>query len=190
MTGAMPRRMGNEHPLIAPSGAVRTRDGLITYTVLDHQWRAFCNGLGIGSLADDPRFATSGGRQSHREALNAVLEPIFERRMSKEWLEVLRGIDVLCSRINDYASLVHDPQVEHNGLIGVVRDESGRELPQVSNPVRLGSATPGQRPPPRLGEHTVEILRSELRMGDADVERLIGANIAVCPGRSAAGATT
>lgn len=189
MTGMAPRRMGNEHPLIAPAGAVRTRDGLISYTVLDHQWRAFCGGLGIAALADDPRFATSGERQRNRDALNGELKPIFERRTSNEWVEVLRGIDVLCSQINDYVSLVRDPQVEHNGLIGVVRDESGRELPQVRNPVRVGTDAPAPRPPPRLGEHTLEILRSELGMVDPEIEHMLAANIAVSTDVAAAGVT-
>ena len=66
LTGQLPKRQGNAHPLIAPSGAVKTKDGHIVFTVLDHQWTGFCAGLGLAALATDPRFATSTDRQKNR----------------------------------------------------------------------------------------------------------------------------
>ena len=106
LTGKAPRRLGNEHPLIAPSGAVRTADGQINYTVFDHQWPAFCESMGVASLASDARFADTGRRQRNRDALNAELGAIFATRTSREWLERLREMDILCAPINEYPALV------------------------------------------------------------------------------------
>lgn len=180
LTGTPPRRLGNEHPLIAPSGSTRTADGRINYTVFDHQWRDFCSRMGLAALADDRRFADTGSRQKNRDALNTELQAIFVTRTSAEWLRQLREMDVLCAPINDYTALVEDPQVRHNGLVTSVADPTSREIPMLRNPVRVGAASPGYSVPPRLGEHTREILMGEMGLGGERVEQLIAAGIVVC----------
>ena len=179
MTGRAPRRLGNEHPLIAPSGAACTADGQINYTVFDHQWRAFCENLGLERLADDPRFAGTGGRQTHRDALNAELQAVFGTRTSREWLEKLRAIDVLCAPIHEYPELVLDAQVKHNEVLGTVRARD-RELPMIRNPVRVGEEAARLAAPPRLGEHTREVLASELDYSLDRIEALLATRAALC----------
>ena len=179
LTGREPRRLGNEHPLIAPSGAARTADGQINYTVFDHQWRAFCAGLGLERLADDPRFAGTGGRQTNRDALNAELHAVFRTRTSAEWLEKLRAIDVLCAPIHEYPALVRDPQVRHNAIVGSVAAADGRELPVLRNPVRVGEAPGPCSAPPRLGEHTREVLSRELGYAPDRIDALLASRAAI-----------
>lgn len=173
LTGALPLRQGNAHPLIAPSGAVRTSDGHIVFTVLDHQWPGFCDGLGLAALAADARFATSALRQQHRAELQAALEPVFLERASRDWLVRLRELDVLCSPINDYAALEADAQVRHNGLFG-----SAGGVPTIRNPVRVGAET-RHRPPPGRGEHSRSILGGDLKLESAEVERLLALGAAL-----------
>ena len=173
LTGQVPKRQGNAHPLIAPSGAVKTRDGHIVFTVLDHQWTGFCDGLGLAALATDPRFATSADRQKNRLALDAALAATFAARTNTEWLARLRELDVLCSPINDYASLREDPQVKHNGLLG-----SAGGVPAIRNPVRVGGERE-HRPPPRRGEHTKDVLARDLVLEPPDVERLVALGAAL-----------
>lgn len=179
LTGKAPRRLGNEHPLIAPSGAARTADGQINYTVFDHQWRAFCANLGLERLADDPRFAGTGGRQSNRDALNAELQAVFATRTSREWIEKLRAIDVLCAPIHEYPALVQDAQVKHNEVLGTVA-AGERDLPMIRNPVRVGEDPAHLAAPPRLGEHTREVLASELDYSLERIEALLAARVALC----------
>ena len=186
LTGKVPRRLGNEHPLIAPSGAVKTADGRINFTVFDHQWRAFCDGIGLPGLADDARFRDTGGRQQNRDALNAELARVFATRGSQAWLTELRRLDILCAPINDYAALVADSQVLHNGVVDRVNDAAGRAIPMLRNPVRVGDSAPRYSAPPRLGEHTREVLERELGLAAADVDQLIsrGAALACEPLRA------
>jgi crotonobetainyl-CoA:carnitine CoA-transferase CaiB-like acyl-CoA transferase len=179
LTGKTPRRLGNEHPLIAPSGAVRTNDGQINFTVFDHQWPDFCAKLGLAPLAADARFADSGLRQQNRDALNRELAAVFETRSSGEWIDALRQMDVLCAPINDYPALVEDSQVRHNEIVGSVRDAGHRAIPMLRNPVRLDANPPKLSAPPRLGEHTRQILRSELGFDEARVAQFISAGIAL-----------
>ncbi len=158
MTGKVPERLGNSHPLIAPSGAARASDGAFIFTVFDHQWVRFCEGLGRTALATDPRFATSGARQVHRDALSAELAPLFASREKAQWIEALRAMDVLCAPINSYPELIGDAQVRHNGLIASTSDAGGQDYPMLRNPVRLQDSQTAMAAPPRLGEHTRELL--------------------------------
>jgi len=174
LTGALPRRQGNAHPLIAPSGAVRTQDGHIVLTVLDHQWKRFCEGLGLSALAADPRFATSPARQQNRAALDEALAPAFLAKSSAAWLVRLRELDILCAPINDYASLREDAQLRHNRLIG-----NAGGVPVIRNPVRVGGEAV-HRPPPARGEHTRGVLSGDLRLEPAEVERLVALGAALC----------
>ena len=123
---------------------MRTADGQINFTVFDHQWEAFCRGMGLEPLVADPRFAGTGQRQVHRDALNVELAKVFATRTSAEWLERLRVIDILCAPIHEYPELVRDAQVVHNQVLGVAPAACGRELPMVRNPVRVGDE-PGFR---------------------------------------------
>lgn len=186
LTGQVPRRLGNEHPLIAPSGSVGTSDGRINFTVFDHQWRAFCAGIGLPALADDERFRDSGGRQGNRDALNAELARVFATRTSREWLAQLRQLDILCAPINDYAALVADPQVVHNDTVQHVADAGGRAIPMLRNPVRVGDSPGRYGAPPRLGEHTRELLERELGLAPGDIDNLITSGVArACEPRAA-----
>ncbi len=173
LTGQQPRRLGNEHPLIAPSGAVRTSDAALSFTVLDHQWARFCAGIGLPGLVNDPRFAGSASRQRHRDALSTELAAVFRTRSAADWVVALREMDVLCAPINEYPALVADPQVVHNDLIGSTQDAAGHAIPMLRNPVRMeGEAVPCA-PPPRLGEHSLSILKHELGVPDRTVDDLV-----------------
>lgn len=177
MTGKLPERLGNDHPLIAPSGAMRTSDGAICFTVFDHQWPAFCEGLGLSELAVDARFASSGERQRHRDALRAVLEPVFAAATRTQWLARLRTMDVLCAPINDYRDLVADPQVRHNALFGRIDGTDGG-YPAIRNPVRLGSSgAVAPSAPPRLGEHTRDILERSCGIAPARIAELLARKV-------------
>jgi len=189
LTGSPPRRLGNDHPLIAPSGAARTRDGLISYTVLDHQWTRFCEGVGRPALAGDPRFADSPTRQRNRAALAKILDAVFLERSSGDWLATLRGIDVLCAPINDYAALVQDPQVVHNRIVGKTADGDGNPIPMLRNPLHPAGDAPAYAAPPRIGEHSRRILAEELGYDAEAVQALVDSRAVREPMRDPAGAT-
>jgi crotonobetainyl-CoA:carnitine CoA-transferase CaiB-like acyl-CoA transferase len=172
VTGKEPRRVGNQHPLSAAAGVYRTRDGAISFTVMERKWAGFCAGLALRRLADDPRFATAGARQNNREALREVLVPMFLARSTGEWLEILRGMDLNCSPINNYPSLLEDPQVVHNGLLKAFSGAGVGSLPTLRTPVRLEGEPPRLAPPPRKGEHSNDILARELGYAAAEIVAL------------------
>ncbi len=181
LTGRAPRRVGNDHPLIAPSGTFHASDGALTLTVFDHQWPAFCAGLERPQWVDDPRFASSELRQRHRDELGAALAPLLRSRTRAEWLAELRRIDVPCAPVNEYPDLVADAQVQHNGLVGSVQDGQGRSVPDIRGAIRLQAPSTPARAAPRLGEHTRELLGGLAGCTPQQVAALLARGAALAP---------
>jgi len=181
MTGEIPRRNGNDHPMIAPSGAFRTKDGWVYFTVIEHMWQRFCAGVGLPQLPDDPRFADNALRMRNREALNALIAPTMEQRSTDECLALLRTVDVPSSRINDYAGVLADPQVRHCGVFSEADHPLLGKLPVVKGGVVLeGEETP-YRHPPVNGEHTRSVLREVLAYPPERIEDLLRRGVVRVP---------
>ncbi|MEJ1978669.1 MAG: CoA transferase [Acetobacteraceae bacterium] len=180
VTGQIPPRLGNDHPMTTPSGAFRTQDGSICLTVMDHMWTKFCQGIGVENLVADPRFETSNARQQNRDALRALLNPVFATRTSADWLLLLRRVDILCAPINAYPALVEDPQIRHNELLHWVAGAGGKRLPMLRNPVRLEGEPTRFEVPPAIGEHTRDVLAEVLGYSDTEIETAIIEGAVVC----------
>ena len=194
MTGNLPPRLGNAHPLIAPSGLVQTADQPIALTVLDHQWQRFCKAMNFDELYDDPRFATNELRFEHRTALLAAISSGFADRSAAEVIDDLRRNDFLCAPVNTYAEVCTDPQAVHNESIVHATHATLGRVPMLANPIRTGDDDGLFRVGPGLGEHTREVLVTDLGLTPADVDILASAGAIVCggavPAESAAGSVS
>ncbi|WP_327654408.1 CaiB/BaiF CoA transferase family protein [Streptomyces sp. NBC_00483] len=168
--GVVPRAMGNKHPSIAPYEVLDAKDRPLALAVgNDRQFGALCTELGMPGLADDPRFASNTARVAHREELLAELTERLRERGADEWFETLTAVGVPCGPINDLGEAF--AFAERLGLDPRVHiDDPNREAPaaQVANPIRLSAAPAAYvTAPPRLGEHTEQIL-AELGLSAAD----------------------
>ncbi len=181
LTGQMPRRLGNAHPNIVPYQLLATEDGYFTLAVgNDSQFRKFCEFAGRPELADDERFRTNGNRVKNRTVLMGLIEAIARTRPTQDWVEGLVRLGVPAGPVNDVAGVFRDPQVLHRGMkISLPNPEAqGGAVPLIGNPIQL-SETPVtyRRPPPRLGQHTDEVLREMLGLSRAELARLRAAGI-------------
>ncbi|MFD7292025.1 CaiB/BaiF CoA transferase family protein [Streptomyces sp. NPDC059897] len=159
--GVVPRAMGNKHPSIAPYEVVDAKDRPLALAVgNDRQFGALCAELGVPALAEDPRFASNTARVAHRDELLAELTERLRERGADEWFETLTAVGVPCGPINDLGEAF--AFAERLGLDPRVHiDDPNREAPaaQVANPIRLSAAPAAYvTAPPRLGEHTEQIL--------------------------------
>jgi crotonobetainyl-CoA:carnitine CoA-transferase CaiB-like acyl-CoA transferase len=173
-TGVPPGRIGNLHPNIVPYQPFRSADGeLIVACGNDNLFRKLCDAAGCGALADDARFATNGKRVENRVELTRLLQQVFERRRTAEWLEILEAAGVPNGPINDLAQVFAEPQVQARGIRIEVEHPVAGKLPLVASPMRF-SATPVEHrlAPPLLGQHTEEVLRDLLGRSAADIARL------------------
>lgn len=148
VSGEAPNRMGNAHPNIAPYQTFAVADGWIIVAVgNDGQFRKLCGILGLGSLADDERFATNADRVRERQALTAALAPAFSQRRRDELLTALASSGVPAGPINDVAQVFADPQVVARGL----RIETDG-VPGVASPIVMdGKRQVAEKGSPGLG---------------------------------------
>jgi len=173
-TGSAPKRIGNLHPNIVPYQPFKTADGnVILACGNDNLFRKFCEAAGCAELADDPRFASNGKRVENRAELTRLLQAVFSRRGTKEWVELLEAAGVPNGPINDVAQVFGEPQVKARGIKVELEHPVAGKLPTVASPMRF-SATPVEYKlaPPVLGQHTEEILRGLLQLDDAAIARL------------------
>ena len=156
VSGTVPQRLGNAHPNIVPYQTFETLDGAITVAVgNDTQFRRLCDVIGTTQLAGDPRFATNQGRVTHREVLVPLLAATIRLRHRDELLAALEQKEIPAGPVNTLAEVFADPQVVARGM----RIELDR-IPSIRTPIVFSEAQLAlQRPSPRLGEHTAEVLR-------------------------------
>jgi len=173
-TGKPPKRIGNLHPNIVPYQPFKTADGnVILACGNDNLFRKFCAAAGCTELADDARFAGNGKRVENRAELTRLLQAVFAKRGTREWVEILEAAGVPNGPINDVAQVFEEPQVKARGIRVELDHPVAGRLPTVASPMRF-SATPVEYKlaPPVLGQHTEEILRGLLQLDDAAIERL------------------
>ena len=159
-TGRVPVRYGSAHPTIVPYQAFPTADGHIMIAVgNDGLWRRFAPAVGLGDLAEDPRYATNPDRVRNRDELLPLIEKALAARDAAEWSEVLAKAGVPAGRINTVDQALAHPQVVARGMVAETEHATAGTVRTVASPVKLSASPPQVRTaPPRHGEHTDDIL--------------------------------
>ncbi|SAL71018.1 carnitine dehydratase [Caballeronia arvi] len=120
--------------------------------------RDICAALQIEDMSIDPRFCNLNQQFAHKAELQRVLRERFASDSREFWLARLEEQDLLCAPVRDLREALVDPQTLHNGLI-MAGDGEGQTVRLIGSPIELSNAPVTlRRAPPRLGQHTVEIL--------------------------------
>ena len=144
----------------------------------DNLYRKFCVAAGCSHYASDPRFATNGKRVENRVELTRLLQEVFSKRTTREWVEALEAAGVPNGPINNLAQVYEEPQVKARGIRVEMDHPVAGKLSTVASPMRF-SATPVEYnvPPPQVGQHTDEILRGLLGKSEAEIGALRAADV-------------
>lgn len=171
-TGQPPRRWGSELAVLVPYGAYRTADRPIMIAVGSEKlWRAFCDAIARPDLANDERFATNPVRVQHRNELRLIIEEVLLEGKADIWVERLAGRGIPVTPVNSIPDVLKHPQSEASGMLqsGLLKDD----FPLVGIPLSIDGRRPVPRmPPPKLGQHTKEILAGELELSEQEITRL------------------
>ncbi|HEY6600352.1 MAG TPA: CaiB/BaiF CoA-transferase family protein, partial [Xanthobacteraceae bacterium] len=162
-SGKVPKRLGNAHPNIVPYQVFPVADGhIIIATGNDSQFAKLCAVLGEPKIAEEASYRANSDRLAHREQLIARLSALTVRWRRAELLAKLESVGVPAGPINSLDQVFSDPQVIHRGM-RIERPSAaakGGTIPGVRTPIIIdGRAMAAERPSPRLGEHTADILR-------------------------------
>ncbi len=170
-SGEMPARQGNAHLQIVPYQAFQTADDWLLLAVgNDGQWQRFCAAAERLDLAHDLRFTANAQRVTDRAVLVPMIEALMRTRTSADWQARLIAAEVPHAPVLDYRQLFALEQASARGMKATVRDPAGKPIELAGSPFHLhGAELPTSTMPPRLGEHTDEILREVLGL---DAERI------------------
>src|SRR5271170_2708571 len=163
VSGEVPKRIGNAHPNLVPYQQFPVADGrIIIATGNDAQFVKLCGILGAPQLAEAAAYKDNKGRLAHRAELVGKLTALTMRLTREALLQKLETAGIPAGPINDLQQVFSDPQVVHRGMRLELKSAAakGGTIPGIRTPIVLdGTPMASDRPSPRLGEHTAEILR-------------------------------
>ncbi len=173
ISGRDPPRQGNTHPNIVPYQPFDAADQPIIIAVgNDRQFKRLAAICGHPEWTGDERFESNGARVANRDAIVRLVAEAIREKPAAEWLQNLEAAGIPAGPINRISQALADVQAQHRQMVRTVAG-----IPLVGSPLRLdGERAESDLPPPRLGEHTGQILAA-LGVPASEVEQLRSAGV-------------
>jgi len=160
-----------------------TRDGYVCVLVYnDKHWRSFFKLIGREEMFEsDPRFSSQEARSRNIGEVYAFVAEIMLTRTSAQWLRSLKEADIPVAPLNSVDDIIDDPHLGESGFFVMTEHPTEGRLRMMATPGAWSRTQPGAlRPAPRLGEHSVEILR-EAGYADTEITAMIASGVTRTP---------
>ena len=160
VTDKTPKKSGNDHPILSPYGLFKTKDGNIAIAPAnDKLCEIFLRTLNLEYLLEGDLYKTNSLRMINRDKLNDIINQTTELNTTDYWIKKLNESGCPAGKVLDMKEALNDQLVEDTDMVIESDGPDNRKIKMTGFPVKL-SDTPAQlfRSPPKLGEHTEEIL--------------------------------
>ena len=178
--GVDPKPAGSGHESLCPYQSFETSDKPLMLGIAnDALWQRFCELVGQPDLASDPRFLTGAQRVANRAETVSLVSVMMLERSRAEWLDVLGAAGIPCSPIHAISELAAHAHTIASDMTFSYGNGTESEAPMrgVSIPLRLdGERLRFQRPPPKTGEHSFEVLR-QLGLPQEEIDLLVAEGV-------------
>jgi crotonobetainyl-CoA:carnitine CoA-transferase CaiB-like acyl-CoA transferase len=172
-SGEVPKRTGARDSVIAVYQVFETNDDPLTLGLgNDAIWKRFWKAVDRPHVGADARYASNVDRRAARAEIVAEIQQVLRTRGREEWLALFMEAKVPAGPVNRVDQVSRDPALIARGLFYADR-EGGRRVPQVGLGIGVdGTSSSYRMPPPRLGEHTDEVLRRWLGYDERVIQQL------------------
>jgi len=155
---------------------VKDGEQIFLAAVSDAQWLSFCDALGLADLRTEPTLATNNQRVQLRPALLKTLRERLAQRSADELATAMEKAGLPFAPIRKPEDLLDDPHLLATGGLADVTlpdgDKAGQTVKTTLFPITMDGERLGVRMhPPKLGEHTVQLLQS-IGYTSTDIEDL------------------
>jgi succinate---hydroxymethylglutarate CoA-transferase len=167
-------RFGNGHPSIVPYTTYQTADAMIALGVgNERQFARIAEVLGHPEWAKDARFASNAARVENRSLIDRLINEALSHDRADAWLAKLKAAGIPCGKINSVAEALEDAQTAARKMIETIEHPGVGTLKMLGIPFKFSdTACSVRRPPPTLGQHSEEILSSELGLDEKAIAEL------------------
>jgi crotonobetainyl-CoA:carnitine CoA-transferase CaiB-like acyl-CoA transferase len=165
--------VGSGHVSIHPIGAFKTKTfDIVIDANTEKIFAELAKGIGHPDMCADPKFDSRENRLKNKEELYDILQKAFAQKTGEEWLEILEG-KVAIGPINTVDKALSDPQILSRNMVPEIDRGNGEPLKILGNPIKMSEIDQESfKFPPRLGEHTAEILTKTLNYSPEEIEEL------------------
>ena len=179
MNGALPPRIGNRDPLMAPHNCYRCAelDGRDEWVAIacrsDEEWAAMSRIAGLGELAGSGRFSTAQARKAHEDELDALISAWTGTRSKFEVTAALQAAGIPAFPSMNSKDLAEDPHLNERGFFTRLPHPAAGTQTHAGIPWRLTNSPNSVRTAaPVMGQHTYEVLRDRLGYSDDKIATL------------------
>ncbi len=165
--------VGSGHVSAHPIRAFRTKTfDIVIDANTENIFADLCEAIGNPEMCKNPKFDSRKNRLKNKEELYAILEKVFLQKTGEEWLELLEK-RIPIAPINTIDKALSDPQTLSRNMVVEVEYEGSKKIKIVGNPIKMSEIKQEVfHRPPRLGEHTEEILTVLLKRSPEKIEEL------------------